>query len=168
MRGKILVKGTDTDRATPIVTHIEQFVDYAFNWMVQLMMVYYDSPRNVSRTQGDTFIQSSEFTHPLVVSVKEGSMVPKDRLTQRNEAVELAQANLIDPLTFAERLEDPNPQEFAKRLVLWRLNPVAYAQVYVPEVAPAVVPPVLSPEEQSIPEEPKVESENLLAQVPIS
>ena len=128
VRGKILVKGQDTDRAALIVDHIEQFYDYIFNWIVQLMIVYYDSPRQVSRSQGTETIFSEEMIYPLMVSVKEGSLIPKDRLTLRNEAIDLWTAQAIDPLTLAERLEEPDPQEFVRRLIMWRTNPVALLQ----------------------------------------
>lgn len=170
VRGKILIRGTDTDRAAPIVDHIEQFADYIFNWMVQLMYVYYDSPHNVSRMQGVTTIVNSEFIRPLVVSVKEGSLIPKDRLTMRNEAIDLWGAQAIDPLTLAERLEEPDPREFAKRVVLWRLNPAMYAQVYTPEVASAVAPAVPiegEPTGGAPAGGPKAEPASLLGEVPI-
>ena len=125
VRGKILVKGTDSDRAALIVDHIEQFYDYIFNWFVQLMMVYYDTPREVSRSQGADTIVSSDFIWPLIVSVKEGSLIPKDRLTQRNEAIDLWSAQAIDPLTLFERLEFPDPMEATKRLIAWKTNPLS-------------------------------------------
>lgn len=124
VRGKIIVKGQDTDRASLIVDHIEQLYDYTFNWFVQLMMVYYDTPRQVSRIQGTDTLVADEFSVPIVVSVKEGSLIPKDRLTQRNEAIDLWSAGAIDPLTLAERLEVPDPAEYTRRLILWKTNPV--------------------------------------------
>jgi len=128
VRGKILIRGQDADRASLIVDHIEQFYDYVFNWFVQLMMVYYDEPKPVTRSSGDDTISSADFIAPLIVSVKEGSLIPKDRLTQRNEAVELWSAGALDPLTLAERLEVPDPKEFVRRLILWKANPIALLQ----------------------------------------
>lgn len=106
VRGKILVKGSDTDRAAIVVDHIEQFYDYVFNWFVQLEMVYGDQ---------------TQFAFPLVVSVKEGSLIPKDRLTLRNEAIDLWTANAISPIELYERLEFPDPQESARKLMTWQL-----------------------------------------------
>ena len=153
VRGKILIKGSDSDRASLIVDHIEQLYDYIFNWFVQLMIVYYDTPRQVSRTQGTDTIMASEFVWPLIVSVKEGSLIPKDRLTQRNEAIDLWTAQAIDPLTLFERLEFPDPQEAVARLVAWKTNPLSLA-------------PELQGTQEEAPEEQPVESQ-LLAQVPI-
>lgn len=167
VRGKILIKGTDTDRTSPVVDHLEQFADYIFNWMVQLMYVHYDAPHKVSTTQGSDTISNVElFEHPVTVSVKEGSMIPKDRMTTRNEAIDLWNAQALDPLTLFERLEDPNPLQSAQRLFLWKTNPAAL----FPELAPA---PLLPPPEGSPqpgappPEETLPVEQDLLNQVPI-
>ena len=166
VRGKILVRATDADR-NPLIDHLEQFYDYIYNWFTQLMVVHYDAPHNVNRAQGATTILNSEFVKPLVVSVKEGSLIPKDSLTKRNEAVDLAQANLIDPLTFFERLEDPNPEESAKRLVLWTTNKIAYAQLYTPEIAQFVQPPIVDKNGKVISGENVEKPSTLLSNVPI-
>lgn len=173
VRGKIMVKSADADRATPVVDHLEQFYDYIYNWIAQLMVVYYDTPRSVNRTQGATFLVNTEFTRPIVISVKEGSLIPKDPLTKRNEAMDLWSAGATDPLTFFERLDDPNPQEATKRLILWKANPMLYAQLYAGMPAQAVAP-APSPEESpptggAPPEEeaPKAEPGNMLESVPI-
>ena len=166
VRGKILVRATDADR-NPLIDHLEQFYDYIYNWFTQLMVVHYDAPHNVNRAQGATTILNSEFVKPLVVSVKEGSLIPKDSLTKRNEAVDLWSANAIDPLTLAERLEEPNPQEFTKRLILWKINPIAYAQLYAPEATP-MIPQVLPQQAGGTPQgEPQAEPASLLSAVPI-
>lgn len=133
VRGKIMVRGTDVDRQSPIVDSIEQFYDYLYNWFAQLMVVYYDDPRAVNRTQGSTTIVNSEFTHPVVISVKEGSLIPKDPLTKRNEAMDLWNGGAMDPITLYERLDDPNPFETAYRLFLWKSNPMLLFQE-MPEV----------------------------------
>ena len=158
VRGKILVKGQDTDRAALIVDQVEQLYDYIFNWFIQMMLVYYDTPRPVTSSAGEGTISSEEFIWPLVVSVKEGSLIPKDRLTQRNEAVELAQAGLLDPLTLAEKLEMPNPKEYVRRLLLWKSNPFGL----IGEQSPIVAPEVPQPEAPT-----QTENQNLLNQVPL-
>ena len=164
VRGKILTRATDVDR-NPITDHLEQFYDAIYNWFVQMMIVYYDTPRQVSASQGSEMIQSSEFVYPLVVSVKEGSLIPKDRLTMRNEAIDLWGAQAIDPLTLAERLEEPNPEEFTKRLIMWKTNPMAYAQLYAQQTPPVMLPPEQTGQiQEKVGEQP---AQNLLNSVPI-
>lgn len=165
VRGKILVKGADDDRSALIVDHIEQFYDYIFNWIVQMMFVYYDKPRPVSRDQSidDGGISNIDlYSKPLVVSVKEGSLIPKDRLTERNEAIDLWAAGALDPITFFERLEFPNPVESARRLVQWKTNPLSL----FPDMAPPMQEVAQGQPMQQIGEQ-KQESGSLLSNVPI-
>lgn len=128
--GKGIVKEADTDRAGGgISKFIEQFADQYFNWKVQMMYVYYDEPhlRSVmgdERAQETIEIINSELgTVKLTVSVKPGSMLPKDEVSEAETALELGRANLIDPITMYDKLGFANPRETAKRLWIWQNAP---------------------------------------------
>ena len=129
--GKQIIKGQDTDRiGGGISTFLEQFSDQTYNWFVQLMYVYYDEPHSASvlgveRSKEYISLVNSDFTSDLSIGVKEGSMIPKDPASQRGEALELWAQNGIDPISFFDRLEFPNPRESAKNLYLWMSDPVA-------------------------------------------
>lgn len=128
--GKEIIRGQDSDRiGGGISTYLEQFSDRVFNWFVQLMYVYYDEPHSATvlgteRAKEYITLKNSDFTSKLTIGVKEGSMVPHDPFSQRNEAVELWAQQGIDPITFFERLEFPNPRESAKQLYLWKADPI--------------------------------------------
>lgn len=130
VRGKLIIKGQDSDRiGGGISTYLEQFSDRVMNWFVQLMYVHYDEPHAASvlgaeRAREYITLSNSEMTAKLMVGVKEGSMVPHDPVTERNEAIDLWSAGGIDPITFFDRLEFPNPREAAKQLFLWKADPI--------------------------------------------
>lgn len=129
--GKQIIRGQDTDRiGGGISAYLEQFSDNVYNWFVQLMYVYYDEPHAASvlgaeRAQEYIQLVNTDFTSKLSIGVKEGSMIPHDPASQRGEALELWAQNGIDPITFFDRLEFPNPRESAKNLYLWMSDPVA-------------------------------------------
>lgn len=129
--GKQIIRGQDTDRiGGGISTYLEQFSDNVYNWFVQLMYVYYDEPHTATvlgteRAQEYISLVNSDMTAKLSVSVKEGSMVPHDPASERGEALVLWQQNGIDPISFFDRLDFPNPRESAKNLYLWMSDPVA-------------------------------------------
>lgn len=130
VRGKLIVKGQDSDRiGGGISIYMEQFSDRVFNHFVQLMYVYYDEPHMASvlgKERAKEYIQLSnaDLGIKLLVGVKEGSMIPQDPVNKRNEAIELWAAQGIDPITFFDRLEFPNPRESAKQLFLWKADPI--------------------------------------------
>lgn len=176
VRGKIIVKGQDMDRiGGGISEYLEQVADNLFNWFVQLMYVYYDEPHSAAvlgkeRAQEYITIKNSDLNRKILVSVKEGSMIPKDSLTKRNEAIDLWSAGALDPITLFDRLEFPNPRETAKNLFIWKTQP----QLLFPDL---MQPQQMMPGQQGqpgqatmqpeIPQGEQVPPENVLSQVPI-
>ena len=109
VRGKILNRGLDTDRIGGGVSeYLEQFADDIYNWLVQLLYVY------------DTAFQFVPGAEPpkVIVSVKEGSLLPKDSITIANQAIELATAGKMAVVDMYKRLEYPNPEEMAANVWL--------------------------------------------------
>lgn len=131
VRGKIQLKGQDIDRLSLIVEQIEQMVDHLYNLAVQTIYVFY-TPENVLRYLGPEDSQrylmmlQNGPSRRMVVSVKEGSTVPQDSLTKRNEAIDLWQAQAIDPESFFEKLDFADPKDSAKKLMQFRLDPQGY------------------------------------------
>lgn len=131
VRGKLQLKGQDVDRLSLIVEQIEQMVDWLYNLATQTIYVFY-TPENTIRYLGEEdgmrYISAIKNgpSRRIVVSVKEGSMVPQDSLTKRNEAIDLWAAGAIDPVSFFERLDFPDPKESARQLLTYTLNPQQY------------------------------------------
>src|SRR3990167_3856413 len=101
------------------------------------MYVYYDDAKiaavlGTEDASETIMLHKSDLNRKLLVSVKEGSMLPQDPLNKRNEAIDLWNARALDPITLFDRLEFPNPKEMAKNLFLWMSNPAAL----FPEIAP--------------------------------
>ena len=135
--GRLTLKEGDTGRIGNPADYIEQFVDQVFNWWLQLMYVYYDDAKiaavlGTEDASETIMLHKSDLNRKLLVSVKEGSMLPQDPLNKRNEAIDLWNAKALDPITLFDRLEFPNPKEMAKNLFLWMSNPAAL----FPDIAP--------------------------------
>lgn len=150
VRGKILTSQMDASRIGGGITeYIEQAADTCYNWMVQMMMVHYDNEHYINllgQEEGREVImlKNTRFTVPLTITVKEGSLIPKDPLTKRNEAIDLWSANAIDPLNLYKKLEFPDPVGATNQLILWQMlqKGQIQPQMYLPnfELASAPVP----------------------------
>lgn len=127
VRGKILINQLDSSRIGGGVTeYIELLSQKIYNWYVQMMYVYYTDPKifpiGIDRQHDqEVEIINTDFLSPVMITVKSGSLVPKDPLTQRNEAMDLWGAQGIDPISFFEKLDFPDPYESAKDLLTWRM-----------------------------------------------
>jgi len=149
VRGKILAKTSDDSRIGGGVTeYLEQVADQIFNWMVQLMYVYYDEP-HVASVLGEegareyvTLRSSDLLSSQLFISVKEGSLIPDDPLTKANQAIDLYGAGAISLLDLHKRLGDGNPMKTASNVVLEKQNPMALYPELAQQMAPAPQPGV--------------------------
>ncbi len=151
-RGKIMINQMDSSRIGGGITeYIEQVADTIYNLWVQMMFVHYDNIHfiNILGVQEGTDLielSNSRFTKSLTVTVKEGSLIPKDPLTQRNEAIDLWSANAIDPLNLYKKLDFADPNSAAQSLMLWQM----YQQGAVPPEAylPSFQAPMVGPQGQ--------------------
>lgn len=129
VRGKIMSRGLDTDRiGGGISEFLEQFSDDIYNWFVQLLYVYDDDiSQRVAQgmaiqgppdpATGQPSQQNVEVPE-LNVSVKEGSLLPKDSTTIANQAIELAGGGKMSLIDLYKRLDYPNPEELAANVWL--------------------------------------------------
>lgn len=127
VRGKILINQLDATRIGGGVSEfIEQVADTWYNKVLQIMYVYYDVPHYAAAVglygaQEIIQLKNSDLIGKIMVTVKEGSMVPKDPLTLRNQAIDLWKAQGIDPINLGKYLEMPDPYEYAKNLLMWQM-----------------------------------------------
>ncbi len=70
-------------------------------------------------------------TRRFIVTVAANSMKPKDEVTEQNLATQLMEGEMLDPLSFFERINDPDPQESALRLMTYKINPQQYMMQYL-------------------------------------
>ena len=106
VRGKLQFRSLDTDRIGGGVSeYLEQFADDTYNWFVQLLYVYDDQ-------------YGGQNHPPVTISVKEGSLLPKDSLTMANQAVDLASAGKMALIDLYKALDYPNPEEVAANVWL--------------------------------------------------
>lgn len=164
VRGKIIARSSDDSRIGGGITeYIEQVADKVFNWFVQMMYVYYDEEHYGSVLGAENAremikLKASDFNgHKLFVSVREGSLIPTDDLTKRNEAIDLWGAGAIDPITLFERLDYPNPREAVEKLVAWQTNPLSLVQKGLPE----------QPAEQPLQPQVEQQGSDIIREVPI-
>lgn len=142
VRGKMIIKGQDGDRiGGGISTYLEQFSDVVFNYVVQMMYVYYNEEHvatiiGKNRSAEYISLRSQDLICKLSVSVKDGSMIPKDAVSQRNEVIDLWGMQAIDPISFFEKLDFPDPKQAADQLYMWKAEP----SLLFPEVAQQMQP----------------------------
>lgn len=106
VRGKFQNRALDTDRiGGGFSEYLEQMADTIYNWLVQLLYVYDDRYAGKPKPQ-------------VRISVKEGSLLPKDSVALANQAMELAAAGKMSLIDLYKALDYPNPEEMAANVWL--------------------------------------------------
>jgi hypothetical protein len=131
-RGMILNQSHDSSRiGGGIGDALEQLADNVFNWWTQLYYVFYDEKHYAAimgqaRAVEYAALQMTDHDRKYVVSVSPNSMQPKDELTTINNAITRWGQKAIDPISFMKEVNDSDPINSAKNLVLWTINPQQY------------------------------------------
>lgn len=108
---------TQSDDLVDIV--VERVTFEMSGWAMHMAKLFYDEPHFLRSTGKDGQVLSAELTRKnfidgLEVDVKSNSV---DKMTNRNDALNLAGRKAIDPLSMYEDMDKTNPKERVRRLV---------------------------------------------------
>lgn len=142
VRGKVIASDQDSSRSSQITQALEVASAKIFEQFYQFIHVYWDAPHWVSVIGPNNAVQMLQFEaanipvgHEIGITVQNGSMVPQDELSIYNEAMQEWENGVSDPLSYFEKTKDPNPQERAIKLMVFKTNPAQYMQQYL-QIAP--------------------------------
>lgn len=141
-RGMILNQSHDSSRiGGGMGDSLETVATSFFNWGLQLTYVFYDEKHYAAimgQASAVEYVGLMMVGHErqYVVNVQPDSMAPKDEVTEQNRAIQLYESQALDPIGLFKALNDPDPMQSAKRLVIWITNPQLYMATYFPEAQP--------------------------------
>src|SRR3989304_5638083 len=130
---EVLSQRADLGRTASLSEAIEEGSTKVYQIMTQLYKVFAKKEHMVKYVGEDGKVNFIRFSKDKVedgieIRVKAGSLEPEDKITDKNEAVELAKTGkIIDPLTFAEKWHLEKPIEAAKRSLYNAFAPDKYA-----------------------------------------
>lgn len=131
---EVLSQKSDLGRLNALSESLEEGATKVYRLITQIYKVF-ATEEHMFKYAGDegptTFIRFNrdKIEDGIEIRVKTGTLRPEDKLSDRNEAVELAKiGGRIDPMTFAEKWHLDKPREFAKRMFYFMFMPDRYAQ----------------------------------------
>jgi len=123
-REAMLLRETDITPVRLLMRNSEEAIEKLLNGWVQLMKLFYDIPHYVGKSGGAGLRDSSgqmllrnEIPDSLSIKIKVGSSLPTSRETKRLEYQEDLARGVLDPLTYLELMEYPNPKKILQRVV---------------------------------------------------
>lgn len=139
VRNNIMNEQHDSSRiGGGVGDRIEITAENMFNWLAQLYAVFYDLP-HYGAVMGNAAaveyvsLSAQDMQRKFVITVAPNSMAPKDEVSERNQAIQLAEQKLLDPINLFKALNDPDPINTAKMVSMWQVNPAQYVATFFPE-----------------------------------
>lgn len=119
----------DAARIAVLATSIEDGADRLYKGMTQCFKVFYDIPQLFRYSSEDAmtsfFLYGRDQVEDNVgLQVKSGSVLPDDPSALHEETI--AMMAILSPLAIAKGLGKPNPKEWAKQELMFRLYPDQY------------------------------------------
>lgn len=134
VRGKLVLADSDASRiGGGLVEILENRSATIYMWMLQMMYVYYDIDDYTEILGVDKATRFMELQQQFLkvcpeIWVREGSLLSQNPVTRRNEAIDLFQMGVLDPLTLFEDLDYANPQSTLMRLISYQTDPASLLQ----------------------------------------
>lgn len=103
---------------------IERVIEETGSWAIQFMKLMYVDAHFKSKMGKDgeviqEYIQRDMIDDGISLTIK-GSTT--DKVTARNQAINLGSSGAIDPMTMFEEMDAPNPKERTQRLLLFKMG----------------------------------------------
>ena len=149
----MLLRETDITPVRLLMRNSEAAINKILNGWVQLMKMYYDQPHYIGvvssrlREGVGQMLKREEIPDQLSIGVKVGSSLPTSREQKRAEYQADLQRGVLDPLTYLELMNYPNPTKILQRVKNWQMGIIG-DQATPPmavQPAPQATPPQAPP-----------------------
>lgn len=129
----MMAKNQAAGRQDLIGRAIDTFMDRYFQFLVQMMVVWYDSEHYFVYNGGDGEFDYVTMKRDLIedgiaVSVKSGTSLPFDKSRQEAVALQLAKMGMISPLDLYRDLHMDNVQKRYDNWYKWKTDPATLAR----------------------------------------
>lgn len=129
----LMARNQAQGRQDLLVRAVDRSLDMYFNYLLQMMKVYYTEKHYVSSLGEDgryDFIAMSrdDIEDGVKIRVKAGSTLPMDKTRMEEVALSLAEMGKISLLSLYEFLDVPNPGKHVERVLKEQVDPVTIVE----------------------------------------
>jgi len=131
--GRTLLREGDMGRADLVVRRIDKKLELLYGWMLQMSKVYYTDEhfiKMLGKEGATSYLQFSKNDIEDGQEIIVKSELTVNKASQIDEMGNRLKAGLLDPLTYFEKMDDPNPKELARRLIFYVSDPKLYVNEF--------------------------------------
>lgn len=124
----MMAKNQASGRQDLVARAIDRFMDHYYNFLTQMMLVWYNEDHYFVYNGGDGEFDYITMKRNLIedgiaVAVKSGTTLPFDKQRQEAIALQLAKMGMIDPYNLFKDLHMDNPQKRYDSWFKWKTDP---------------------------------------------
>ena len=125
-REAMLLRETDITPVRLLMRNSEVAITKLLNGWVQLMRLFYDTPHYIGkfgvsfREEAGKALRREEIPDKLSIIIKVGSTLPTSKEQKRMEYQADLARGVLDPLTYLELMNYPNPKKILQRVQNWQ------------------------------------------------
>ncbi len=129
----LMARNQAQGRQDMLVRAVDRGLDLYFNYLLQMMKVYYTEDHYASLLGEDgrydfVVMNRSKIEDGIKVRVKAGSTLPMDKERMEKVALELANMGKISLLSLYEFLDVPNPGKHVERVIKEQIDPTVIVE----------------------------------------
>lgn len=138
--GRALLREQSYQRMNELIDLMDAVHEQLYAWWMQFICTRYTKLHLIKRLGADRATQTIDLIQDdiqdgIEVKVIPGQVMPEDRMFKAERAFEAAKNGLLDPLSYFEATDWENPKEQAKRLIMYKLNPMSLVDFTAEEKA---------------------------------
>ena len=125
-RETMLLRETDITPVRLLMRNSEHAITRMLNGWVQLQKLFYDEAHYVGKfgssmkEETGSFLTRKDIPDSLSIVIRAGSTLPTSKETKRQEYQRDLAAGILDPLTYLELMDYPNPRKILQRNLNWQ------------------------------------------------
>ena len=129
-KGREFLREGDRGRIDMIWRKLEEAVEKLFEHWVQLISVWYKKKELIRVLNKDNIVEFMEMwawnvEDGMLITVIPWTLIPEDKVSKRASALQLAQVQMMDPITLMEVMGIDDPKWKAERLFKWNQDPAS-------------------------------------------
>lgn len=117
--GRKILMFSDYGRLDLVVRNVEQLMEDWYNAFLHMVKVYSTEAVTLANQNESIDLYGEAIPSNVSVMVKKGSTLPIDRPSKMNQAIQLSQSGMIDPLTLFEEMGYANADKRVQALYQW-------------------------------------------------
>ena len=126
--GRAILREQSFSRLDELIDLIDYMHLELYRWWFQLMKLNYTERHytkiiGLNKAEETIELTQDDLQEGIEIKIIPGQILPEDRLTETERAQELGMAGAIDPITMFTKMGEDNPEDMAKKLIMYKANP---------------------------------------------